>query len=71
MHYLFITPTLECQSACKYCFTPSIQSPVTEIQILEKAIELFSQLLNPGCQKQNPIITFHGGEPLLAGKEFY
>lgn len=68
MHF-FLFPSSSCNSNCKYCFGPShknIMSP----DISEKTIDFIGQILKE--KKESKVnITFHGGEPLLAGIDYY
>lgn len=61
-----IIPTLGCPASCKYCWSSEENSPVMKIDTIRATISWISGLRN------DPVtITFHGGEPLLAGYEFY
>ncbi len=65
-----IQVTLNCNSACSYCFQKH-HGKIIEIStvkaILEKTVSVYKIFFN-----NNPIeIYWHGGEPLLAGIEFF
>ena len=62
-----LLPTMACQASCRYCFakkTGEVMSRATA----ESAID-FIQRTAP--RDGGIYITFHGGEPLLAGEAFY
>jgi uncharacterized protein len=68
MHYSII-PSSNCNSICKYCYNRTASHTITEISFKE-AISFINRL----AKEQNSsktYITFHGGEPLLAGYNFY
>lgn len=71
MRHLFIIPTTSCQAACKYCFTPNTKSSVMSMEVLEKGLHLFRELSPQTEDIKKMNVTFHGGEPLLAGIDFY
>jgi uncharacterized protein len=55
----------KCNSACKYCFGPN-SGEIISSEELEKAI-LFIKDISLETNQKIIRITFHGGEPLLAG----
>ncbi|MCR4608766.1 MAG: radical SAM protein [Eubacterium sp.] len=62
-----ILPTMACQASCSYCFakkTGKMMSHDTAGAAID-FIEMFS------APKEDINLTFHGGEPLLAGYDFY
>lgn len=64
---LTIKPTMSCNMRCKHCFNGDDLncSEFLEIQKVYKFIEA-------ACKEYNDVkITFHGGEPTLAGLDFY
>ena len=68
-----IQVTLNCNLACTYCFQqrfPAMIKPATVATILHKAVEHNRRLgcLAPG---QKMPVYWHGGEPLLAGLDFF
>lgn len=65
--YFMILPHSGCQAACKYCFGPN-KGEAMSLEVFDKVVD-FIKNIAPKCNKIN--ITFHGGEPLLAGADFY
>ncbi len=66
-----IKPTHRCNLACKYCYNEDVRKPIMTLDILEKTIlETFSYTKKV---KEFTSIDFiwHGGEPMLAGLDFY
>jgi uncharacterized protein len=64
--HIMIIPTLGCPSNCKYCWSSEEGSPVMEISTIRAIVKWLNVF------RSDPItITFHGGEPLLAGVDFY
>lgn len=64
-HVMFI-PTLGCPSNCSYCWSSKPDSPVMDIQIIEEVVKWLKKF------REEPVtFTFHGGEPLLAGYDFF
>lgn len=65
-----IVPTVDCNATCRYCFSarrPGVMDEATWRQTLR-----FLETLTTPWPKTAPIrITFHGGEPLLAGLAFF
>lgn len=69
--YLFLVPSVSCTAKCKYCNGPKNQiepmSPDLAVQSMLWVQDINNKYsLNSACR-----VTFHGGEPLLAGTEFY
>jgi uncharacterized protein len=61
-----IIPTLGCPSKCAYCWSSEVGSPVMSIETVEDIVAWLKEF------RKDPVtFTFHGGEPLLAGAEFY
>lgn len=61
-----IIPTLGCPSRCRYCWSSEEGSPIMEQETLKAAVRWIEGL------REDPVtITFHGGEPLLAGAAFF
>lgn len=61
-----IIPTLGCPSKCNYCWSSEEGSPVMTIDTIEAMVKWLKDF------RDDPLtFTFHGGEPLLAGAEFY
>lgn len=61
-----IIPTLNCPSNCSYCWGSEENSPVMDIEIIKQINEWLKNFRDDDVH-----FTFHGGEPLLAGEEFY
>ena len=64
--HVMIIPTLSCPSNCKYCWGSENTSEVMDIEIVKE----ISQWLN-GFKDDYVHFTFHGGEPLIPGYDFY
>jgi len=61
-----LIPTLGCPSNCNYCWSSEENSPIMNIKIIEEVVEWLKNF------REEPVtFTFHGGEPLLAGYEFF
>jgi uncharacterized protein len=61
-----IIPTLGCPSKCAYCWSSEVGSQVMSIKTVEDIVAWLKDFRN------DPVtFTFHGGEPLLAGADFY
>lgn len=69
MKHLLIIPIQKCTSGCRYCFTPGTDSRIMPITVLSQILDLF-KILSKKTHKHVQI-TFHGGEPLLAGFVFF
>ncbi len=65
-NFMFV-PTAACQAACRYCFGPNRGETVAR-EVADKALD-FMERIAP--EEESVRVTFHGGEPLLAGSEFY
>lgn len=64
--HIMLIPTLGCPARCSYCWSSEPGSPVMSIETLNDVVEWLRTFRN------DPVtITFHGGEPLLAGIEYY
>ncbi len=64
--HVMIVPTLGCPSNCSYCWSSDPGSPIMSIDCIDAIARWLS------VYQENPVtITFHGGEPLLAGASFY
>jgi len=64
--HVMLVPTLGCPSNCGYCWSSDEGSPVMSIDIIRETVEWLKDF------RQEPVtFTFHGGEPLLAGYDFY
>ncbi|MBR0085212.1 MAG: radical SAM protein, partial [Lachnospiraceae bacterium] len=62
-----ILPTMACQASCTYCFAKK-SGKTMPLETLDKTIEMIAR---HAPYKKDIHVTFHGGEPLLAGKAFY
>lgn len=65
-HFMII-PSMSCQASCSYCFGPH-HGPIMNPEIVSKVIE-YIVIITSETVFNNVKITFHGGEPLLAGYE--
>ena len=61
-----LIPTLGCPSKCSYCWSSEEGSPVMTIETIEEVVKWLKDF-----RKEPVTFTFHGGEPLLAGADFY
>jgi uncharacterized protein len=57
---------MDCPSNCSYCWGVDKESELMDIEIIEETVEWLKNF-----RKEPVTFTFHGGEPLLAGYEFY
>lgn len=64
---LTIKPTMSCNMKCKHCFNGECaeNGQMLDINAAKRFIELAAR------DYQNVKVTFHGGEPSLAGLEYY
>ena len=61
-----IIPTLGCPSNCNYCWSSEEESPIMNIETIKEIVKWLKNF------RDEPVtFTFHGGEPLLAGYDFY
>ncbi|MGC9514392.1 TIGR04083 family peptide-modifying radical SAM enzyme [Methanocrinis sp.] len=61
-----IIPTLGCPSSCSYCWSSDENSPIMTIETAKEIVGWLKVF------RDDPVtFTFHGGEPLLAGADFY
>lgn len=64
--HVMLVPTLGCPSNCEYCWSSEESSPIMDVDIIREVVEWLKNFRN------EPVtFTFHGGEPLLAGYEFF
>ena len=61
-----LIPTLGCPAHCSYCWSSEAGSPRMSIETVREAIAWLRAF-----KKEQVTITFHGGEPLLGGVDFY
>ncbi|MHB8052701.1 MAG: TIGR04083 family peptide-modifying radical SAM enzyme [Methanoregula sp.] len=64
--HIMIIPTLGCPSKCKYCWSSEEGSPTMSIDTVKDIVAWLQDF-----RKDRVTFTFHGGEPLLAGADFY
>lgn len=64
--HVMIIPTLNCPSNCKYCWGSEKNSQMISTEIIDQIIEWLKDFRDDEVH-----FTFHGGEPLLAGYDFY
>ena len=64
--HVMLIPTLGCPSKCSYCWSSEEGSPVMSIDIVREVVAWLKDF-----REDRVTFTFHGGEPLLAGAEFY
>ena len=64
---LTITPTMACNMRCKHCFNGELLNVPEQVQ-LRSAIRFLDIA---AAEFQDIKVTFHGGEPTLAGIDFY
>lgn len=64
--HVMLIPTLGCPSNCKYCWSSEEGSPMMSQETVREVVEWLKNF------RDEPVtFTFHGGEPLLAGYEFF
>ncbi|MDO8841948.1 TIGR04083 family peptide-modifying radical SAM enzyme [Methanocalculus sp.] len=64
--HVMIIPTLGCCSNCAYCWSSEEGSPIMTIDTIHDIVRWLKDF------RSDPVtFTFHGGEPLLAGADFY
>jgi uncharacterized protein len=64
--HIMLIPTLGCPAQCRYCWSSEKGSPVMDIEIINEVVAWLKNFRN-----DRVTFTFHGGEPLLAGADFY
>lgn len=64
--HVMLIPTLGCPARCRYCWSSESDSPRMSIATVRDVVKWVSSL-----GKERVTFTFHGGEPLLAGADFY
>jgi len=64
--HVMLVPTLGCPARCRYCWSSDPASPRMSIGTLGEVVDWLK-----GIEKERVTFTFHGGEPLLAGADFY
>ncbi len=64
--HVMLIPSMNCTSNCSYCWGVDRDSKTMEVEIIEETIRWLKDF------KKEPVtFTFHGGEPLLAGFEYF
>jgi uncharacterized protein len=61
-----IIPTLGCPANCSYCWSSEEKSPIMRIETITEVVKWLKSF-----RGDSVTFTFHGGEPLLAGTDFY
>ena len=64
--HVMLIPTLGCPSKCSYCWSSEEGSPIMSIETIKEVVGWLK-----GFRNDSITFTFHGGEPLLAGADFY
>jgi uncharacterized protein len=64
--HIMLIPTLGCPARCSYCWSSEPGSPVMSIETVHETVEWLKKF-----RTDRVTFTFHGGEPLLAGADFY
>ena len=64
--HVMLIPTLGCPSKCSYCWSSEEGSPIMSIETIRDVVAWLKNF-----REDRVTFTFHGGEPLLAGPEFY
>lgn len=65
MHVMII-PTMGCPANCSYCWSSETTSLVMQKETMDDIVEWLKDF-----KTEPTTFTFHGGEPLLAGYDFY
>jgi uncharacterized protein len=66
--HLMLVPSLACPASCAYCFGPHEGGPPMNHETIEAIVRWQNALDDSGAPLE---ITFHGGEPLVPGIDFY
>ncbi|MDO9324265.1 MAG: TIGR04083 family peptide-modifying radical SAM enzyme [Methanoregula sp.] len=64
--HIMLIPTLGCPARCSYCWSSEPGSPKMSIDTIKETVAWLKDF-----KKDQVTITFHGGEPLLGGVDFY
>ena len=65
-YHVMIIPTLGCPANCSYCWSSEENSPIMSLETIKEIVAWLKEF------RDDPVtFTFHGGEPLLAGADFY
>jgi uncharacterized protein len=65
--HLMLAPSLACPASCGYCFGPRMGGPAMSRETLDAVV----RWQNAAGDTEGLEITFHGGEPLVPGVQFY
>jgi hypothetical protein len=65
--HLMLVPSLACPASCAYWFGPHAGGP----SMRQETVEAVVRWQNTLGDKETLEITFHGGEPLVPGVQFY
>lgn len=68
---ILLNPTQYCPASCKYCFSNEAAFTVISEKTFFYAIDYIKKIARPKEGDDKLTVTFHGGEPLAAGVEFY
>ena len=60
-----LVPSLVCPASCSYCFGPH-EGPAMSAETMESALDFIARIAAETRQRKVKV-TFHGGEPLVAG----
>ena len=64
--HVMLIPSMNCPSNCNYCWGVDKESETMSIETIKEVVEWLENF------REEPVtFTFHGGEPLLAGFDFY
>ncbi|MEW6011265.1 MAG: TIGR04083 family peptide-modifying radical SAM enzyme [Methanobacterium sp.] len=64
--HVMIIPSMDCPSNCSYCWGVDKESDLMSLETIEEVVKWLKNF------RKGPVtFTFHGGEPLLAGYDFY
>jgi uncharacterized protein len=64
--HVMLIPTLNCPARCSYCWSSEHGSPVMNVETVGEVVTWLRNF-----REDRVTLTFHGGEPLLAGPDFY
>ena len=64
--HVMLIPTLSCPANCSYCWSSDKGSPIMSIETIKDVVEWLKDF-----RDDQVTFTFHGGEPLMAGVDFY
>jgi len=63
-HFMLV-PSLSCPASCSYCFGPH-NGPVMTADTMDATLNFIARIADE-TRLRKPKVTFHGGEPLMAG----